>query len=218
LVADYTFNLGWANRLLVKLGFHEENILVDKPVANTADQTDDFHWAATSIGVGFSLDGISTFEGMFRWLNDNVYVFGVYARPYGILDNFDAVAGFTFGVDNNTNTNEIGIDARVELDISDTLSIAAYANITRYTTNNWGMWLSANGSLAFNDIITGRLTASYIDETQAADPGTKTVNGLVGVEFHAMRNCGIYTGVEVRYNLDTASTEAYIPCILRVQL
>ncbi|MDR2897671.1 MAG: hypothetical protein LBU99_02570 [Spirochaetaceae bacterium] len=212
LIADYTFNVGDADKLLVKLGFQETNIAL----------SDDINWASTSLSLGYSLNPFGTIEGVFRWLEKDTYVLGAYLRPNKLVDNLDAVVGFTIGMDTANADNmatEMGIDVRAQYNISDAFYIATNMNFTKYTNDEWGMWIAGNGTYKVNELFTGKLTVSYIDESKAGD--VKAINGLLGAEFYAMRNCSISSGVEVRYNLDGSSKKgltAFIPLILRVKL
>jgi hypothetical protein len=199
LIGEYTFD-----NLLIKLGFQEANIAL----------TDDMNWAPTSLGIGYKLDAFGTIEGIFRLMATDTYVFGAYVRPNALVDGLDAVVGFTMGMETATSTNEMGIDVRAQYNISDAFYVATNVNFTKFVSDDWGMWISGNGTYKVNDLLTGQLTVSYIDEAV----NSRSINALIGAELYTMSGCSISTGVEVQYNLDAEKLTAYIPCVLRVKL
>ncbi|AEE15919.1 hypothetical protein [Treponema brennaborense] len=209
MAADYTFAVGESDKLLVKAAVHEKDIKIN----------DTTNWVAASLGLGYSMKSFGTAEVIFRNTAKDTYVFGAYLRPNALVKNLDAVAGFTLGMGKDSadkSVTEMGIDARAQYKINDVFSVATNMNFTQYQNEKWGMWIAGNATYKMNDVVTGKLTGSYIDESKNA--GTKTVNGLLGGEFTATKNASISTGVEVRYDLDTEGMKLYVPCILRVKL
>jgi hypothetical protein len=210
LIADYTFNVGDADKLLVKFGVQESDIALN--------DEGDMNWAPTNISLGYTMDALGSLEGVFRWVDKDVYVFGAYARSNKLVDNLDALLGFTMGMDNSNdalgNLTEMGIDVRAQYTMGPLL-LATNMNFTKYDNDEWGMWIAGSANYKFNDWFTGRATVSYIDQNN----GDNTINGLLGAEFIATRNCSISTGVEVRYDLEPAdpATTVFIPLILRVR-
>ncbi len=210
MAADYTFAVGESDKLLVKAAVHESDIKIN----------DTTTWVAASLGLGYSMKAFGTAEVIFRNTAKDTYVFGAYLRPNALVKNLDAVAGFTLGMGKDSadkSVTEMGIDARAQYKINDVFSVATNMNFTQYQNEKWGMWIAGNATYKMNDVVTGKLTGSYIDESEAK-ANEKTVNGLLGAEFTATKNATISTGVEVRYNLDTEGMKLYVPCILRVKL
>lgn len=209
MVADYTFSIGESDKLLVKAAVHEEDIKLN----------DTTKWVASSLGLAYSMSSVGTFEGIFRNTAKDTYVFGAYIRPNKLVSGLDAVAGFTMGM--GKDVTEMGIDVRAIYKL-DALTLGTNMNFTKYTNDKWGTWVGGTAAYALNDTVTAKLVGSYIDESGTVDKdgkkGIKTVNGLLGAEFTAMKNAKISTGVEVRYDLDKESTKVYVPCILRVKL
>lgn len=208
MIADYTFSIGESDKLLVKAAVHEEDIKLN----------DTTNWVASSLGLAYSMSSVGTFEGIFRNTAKDTYVFGAYIRPNKLVSGLDAVAGFTMGMGKDTadeSVTEMGIDVRAIYKL-DALTLGTNMNFTKYTNDKWGTWVGGTAAYALNDTVTAKLVGSYIDESN--NKGTKTVNGLLGAEFTAMKNAKISTGVEVRYDLDKESTKVYVPCILRVKL
>lgn len=209
MVADYTFSIGESDKLLVKAAVHEEDIKLN----------DTTNWVASSLGLAYSMSSVGTFEGIFRNTANDTYVFGAYIRPNKLVSGLDAVAGFTMGM--GKDVTEMGIDVRAIYKL-DALTLGTNMNFTKYTNDKWGTWVGGTAAYALNDTVTAKLVGSYIDESGTVDTkgkkGPKTVNGLLGAEFTAMKNAKISTGVEVRYDLDKESTKVYVPCILRVKL
>ena len=209
MVADYTFSIGESDKLLVKAAVHEKDIKLN----------DTTNWVASSLGLAYSMSSVGTFEGIFRNTAKDTYVFGAYIRPNKLVSGLDAVAGFTMGM--GKDVTEMGIDVRAIYKL-DALTLGTNMNFTKYTNDKWGTWVGGTAAYALNDTVTAKLVGSYIDESGTVDKegkkGTKTVNGLLGAEFTAMKNAKISTGVEVRYDLDKESTKVYVPCILRVKL
>lgn len=207
MIADYTFSIGESDKLLVKAAVHEEDIKLN-----------DTTWVASSLGLAYSMSSVGTFEGIFRNTAKDTYVFGAYIRPNKLVSGLDAVAGFTMGMGKDAadeSVTEMGIDVRAIYKL-DALTLGTNMNFTKYTNDKWGTWVGGTAAYALNDTVTAKLVGSYIDESGA--DSTKTVNGLLGAEFTAMKNAKISTGVEVRYDLDKESTKVYVPCILRVKL
>lgn len=214
MIADYTFSIGESDKLLVKAAVHEKDIKLN----------DTTKWVASSLGLAYSMSSVGTFEGIFRNTAKDTYVFGAYIRPNKLVSGLDAVAGFTMGMGKDAadkSVTEMGIDVRAIYKL-DALTLGTNMNFTKYTNDKWGTWVGGIAAYALNDTVTAKLVGSYIDESNNGgtgdDKGTKTVNGLLGAEFTAMKNAKISTGVEVRYDLDTESTKVYVPCILRVKL
>lgn len=208
MIADYTFSIGESDKLLVKAAVHEKDIKLN----------DTTNWVASSLGLAYSMSSVGTFEGIFRNTAKDTYVFGAYIRPNKLVSGLDAVAGFTMGMGKDTadkSVTEMGIDVRAIYKL-DALTLGTNMNFTKYTNDKWGTWVGGTAAYALNDTVTAKLVGSYIDESNAK--GDKTVNGLLGAEFTAMKNAKISTGVEVRYDLDKESTNVYVPCILRVKL
>lgn len=209
MIADYTFSIGESDKLLVKAAVHEEDIKLN----------DTTNWVASSLGLAYSMSSVGTFEGIFRNTAKDTYVFGAYIRPNKLVSGLDAVAGFTMGM--GKDVTEMGIDVRAIYKL-DALTLGTNMNFTKYTNDKWGTWVGGTAAYALNDTITAKLVGSYIDESGTVntkgEKGDKTVNGLLGAEFTAMKNAKISTGVEVRYDLDKESTKVYVPCILRVKL
>lgn len=208
MIADYTFSIGESDKLLVKAAVHEEDIKLN----------DTTNWVASSLGLAYSMSSVGTFEGIFRNTAKDTYVFGAYIRPNKLVSGLDAVAGFTMGMGKDAtdeSVTEMGIDVRAIYKL-DALTLGTNMNFTKYTNDKWGTWVGGTAAYALNDTVTAKLVGSYIDESGA--DSTKTVNGLLGAEFTAMKNAKISTGVEVRYDLDKESTKVYVPCILRVKL
>lgn len=211
MIADYTFSIGESDKLLVKAAVHEKDIKLN----------DTTNWVASSLGLAYSMSSVGTFEGIFRNTAKDTYVFGAYIRPNKLVSGLDAVAGFTMGMGKDAadkSVTEMGIDVRAIYKL-DALTLGTNMNFTKYTNDKWGTWVGGTAAYALNDTVTAKLVGSYIDESESGtDKGTKTVNGLLGAEFTAMKNAKISTGVEVRYDLDKESTKVYVPCILRVKL
>ena len=209
MIADYTFSIGESDKLLVKAAVHEKDIKLN----------DTTNWVASSLGLAYSMSSVGTFEGIFRNTAKDTYVFGAYIRPNKLVSGLDAVAGFTMGM--GKDVTEMGIDVRAIYKL-DALTLGTNMNFTKYTNDKWGTWVGGTAAYALNDTITAKLVGSYIDESGTVntkgEKGDKTVNGLLGAEFTAMKNAKISTGVEVRYDLDKESTKVYVPCILRVKL
>lgn len=208
MVADYTFSIGESDKLLVKVAVHEKDIKLN----------DTTNWVASSLGLAYSMSSVGTFEGIFRNTAKDTYVFGAYIRPNKLVSGLDAVAGFTMGMGKDAadeSVMEMGIDVRAIYKL-DALTLGTNMNFTKYTNDKWGTWVGGTAAYALNDTITAKLVGSYIDESGA--DSTKTVNGLLGAEFTAMKSANFSTGVEVRYDLDKKSTKVYVPCILRVKL
>lgn len=208
MIADYTFSIGESDKLLVKAAVHEKDIKLN----------DTTNWVASSLGLAYSMSSVGTFEGIFRNTAKDTYVFGAYIRPNKLVSGLDAVAGFTMGMGKDAadeSVTEMGIDVRAIYKL-DALTLGTNMNFTKYTNDKWGTWVGGTAAYALNDTVTAKLVGSYIDESGA--DSTKTVNGLLGAEFTAMKNAKISTGVEVRYDLDKESTKVYVPCILRVKL
>ena len=211
MIADYTFSIGESDKLLVKAAVHEKDIKLN----------DTTNWVASSLGLAYSMSSVGTFEGIFRNTAKDTYVFGAYIRPNKLVSGLDAVAGFTMGMGKDAadkSVTEMGIDVRAIYKL-DALTLGTNMNFTKYTNDKWGTWVGGTAAYALNDTVTAKLVGSYIDESdEPNNKGTKTVNGLLGAEFTAMKNAKISTGVEVRYDLDKESTKVYVPCILRVKL
>ena len=211
MIADYTFSIGESDKLLVKAAVHEEDIKLN----------DTTNWVASSLGLAYSMSSVGTFEGIFRNTANDTYVFGAYIRPNKLVSGLDAVAGFTMGMGKGAadkSVTEMGIDVRAIYKL-DALTLGTNMNFTKYTNDKWGTWVGGTAAYALNDTVTAKLVGSYIDESESGvKDSTKTVNGLLGAEFTAMKNAKISTGVEVRYDLDKESTKVYVPCILRVKL
>ncbi len=211
MIADYTFSIGESDKLLVKAAVHEKDIKLN----------DTTNWVASSLGLAYSMSSVGTFEGIFRNTANDTYVFGAYIRPNKLVSGLDAVAGFTMGMGKDAadkSVTEMGIDVRAIYKL-DALTLGTNMNFTKYTNDKWGTWVGGTAAYALNDTVTAKLVGSYIDESESGTgKGTKTVNGLLGAEFTAMKNAKISTGVEVRYDLDKESTKVYVPCILRVKL
>ena len=214
MIADYTFSIGESDKLLVKAAVHEKDIKLN----------DTTNWVASSLGLAYSMSSVGTFEGIFRNTAKDTYVFGAYIRPNKLVSGLDAVAGFTMGMGKDAadkSVTEMGIDVRAIYKL-DALTLGTNMNFTKYTNDKWGTWVGGTAAYALNDTVTAKLVGSYIDESGTVntkgEKGDKTVNGLLGAEFTAMKNAKISTGVEVRYDLDKESTKVYVPCILRVKL
>ena len=211
MIADYTFSIGESDKLLVKAAVHEKDIKLN----------DTTNWVASSLGLAYSMSSVGTFEGIFRNTAKDTYVFGAYIRPNKLVSGLDAVAGFTMGMGKDAadkSVTEMGIDVRAIYKL-DALTLGTNMNFTKYTNDKWGTWVGGTAAYALNDTVTAKLVGSYIDESESGvKDSTKTVNGLLGAEFTAMKNAKISTGVEVRYDLDKESTKVYVPCILRVKL
>jgi hypothetical protein len=211
LIADYTFNVGEKDKLLVKFGLQEG--------ANIAlDDSGDMNWAPTNISLGYTSSAFGTFEGIFRLLAKDKMVFGAYARSNKLVDNLDAALGFTMGMDVSgaTMATEMGIDVRAQYTMG-ALLLATNMNFTKYTSNEWGMWIAGSANYKFNDWFTGRATVSYIDEEGINPANDQLLSGLLGAEFIAMKNCSISTGVEARYDLAGEELTVFVPLILRVR-